>query len=92
MLAMKPFRIIGAQNIVGEGILWNSRHRQLWWTDIQGLRLHCYDWTSESLTIHDTPERVGSFAFVAGSDRLITAFASGIALYDVHSQKLEWLA
>jgi sugar lactone lactonase YvrE len=39
-----------------------------------------------------TPERVGSFGFVAESDRLITAFASGIALYDVDAQSVEWLA
>ncbi len=92
MSALQPFRIIGTRNIVGEGILWHARQRQLWWTDIQGRKLHCYNWAGEALTIHETPERVGSFAFVAGSDRLIVAFASGIAWYDVHSQKIEWLA
>lgn len=40
----------------------------------------------------DTPERVGSFGLVADSDKLITAFATGIALYDVHQHSLDWLA
>ena len=34
------------------------------------------------MQVLDTPERIGSFGFVAGSERLIAAFASGIALYD----------
>jgi L-arabinonolactonase len=89
---MKPIDILGCRNIVGEGILWDSRRELLWWTDIQGWELYRYDWAQASMEVLDTPERVGSFGFVAGSDRLITAFASGIALYDVHDGSVEWLA
>jgi sugar lactone lactonase YvrE len=64
----------------------------LWWTDIQGRRLYRYDWAQRTMRILDTPERVGSFGLVAGSEKLITAFASGIAMYDVHQQSVAWLA
>jgi sugar lactone lactonase YvrE len=64
----------------------------LWWTDIQGRQLHRYDWRRASLQILDTPERVGSFGFVEGSEHLVTAFASGIAMYDAYQQSVAWLA
>src|SRR5258706_6087434 len=89
---MTPFRIISAWNIVGECVLWNSRHQQLWWTDIQGSQLHRFDWAGEQLDVYSTPERVGSFGFVADEERLVTAFASGVALYDVNGASVEWIA
>jgi L-arabinonolactonase len=89
---MKPIDILGSRNIVGEGILWDSRRGLLWWTDIQGRELYRYDWVRSSMQALDTPERVGSFGLVANSERLITAFASGIALYDAHEATVEWIA
>jgi L-arabinonolactonase len=89
---LTPIDIFSVGNIVGEGILWDSRREVLWWTDIQGRRLHRYDWTHGTMRILDTPERVGSFGLVAGSEKLITAFASGIALYDAYQQSVAWLA
>jgi L-arabinonolactonase len=90
--APAPIDIFSVANIVGEGILWDSRRLVLWWTDIQGRRLYRYDWTHATLQAFDTPERVGSFGLIAGSERLITAFASGIALYDATRQSVDWLA
>jgi len=90
--ALTPVDIINVGNILGECILWDSRREVLWWTDIQGRQLHRYDWRRETLQILETPERVGSFGFVAGSERLVTAFASGIAMYDPYEQSLAWLA
>ena len=92
MATQTPIHIFSVANILGEGILWDSRREVLWWTDIQGRRLHRYDWTHDTMRILDTPERVGSFGFVAGSEKLVTAFASGIALYDTHQQSVAWLA
>lgn len=80
------------RNILGEGILWDSRRGRLWWTDIHGFKLHRYDWSTAALDVFDTPDRVGSFGLVAGTETLITAFADGIARYDVHTRGVEWLA
>ena len=90
--APAPIDIFGVANILGEGILWDSRRHALWWTDIQGRRLYRYDWARASLQTLDTPERVGSFGLIAGSERLITAFASGFALYDATGGTIDWLA
>jgi len=91
MGTLTPIHIFRVANILGEGILWDSRREALWWTDIQGRRLHRYDWTHGTMRLLDTPERVGSFGLVAGSEKLVAAFASGIALYDTHQQSVAWL-
>jgi L-arabinonolactonase len=92
VIAVGPIDVIKVGNIVGEGILWDSRRQVLWWTDIQGRKLHRYDWSSGSIQILDAPERIGSFGLVAHSDELIAAFASGIALYHPQRQSVTWLA
>ncbi|HLZ96507.1 MAG TPA: SMP-30/gluconolactonase/LRE family protein [Steroidobacteraceae bacterium] len=91
MTTLLPIDVFRVANIVGEGILWDARRQALWWTDIQGRRLHRFDWVHATLDAVDTPDRVGSFGLIAGSDRLIAAFASGIALYDVDRQSVDWL-
>lgn len=91
MATLTPVNIFNVGNIVGEGILWDSRRQVLWWTDIPGRQLHRYDWTRGNLQILDTPERVGSFGLVEGSERLIVAFASGIAFYDPLLRSVEWI-
>ena len=83
--------MVPVQNILGEGPLWNVRDARLWWTDIQGRRLFRYDPMTRTLDELATPERLGSFAFVAGNDRLIAAFESGLALYDQVNGAVEWL-
>jgi sugar lactone lactonase YvrE len=87
-----PIAVFKVGNILGEGILWDPRRAALWWTDIQGRKLHRYDWSSGKIQILDVPERVGSFGLVADSEDLIAAFASGIALYHPHRQSVTWLA
>ena len=83
--------VLPVQNILGEGVLWNVRTARLWWTDIQGRRLFRYDPVTRTLDRIETPERVGSFAFVGGADRLIVAFESGLALFDASDRSVEWL-
>jgi sugar lactone lactonase YvrE len=89
---LSPIDVFKVGNILGEGILWDSRRGALWWTDIQGRKLHRHDWSSGTIQILDAPERIGSFGLVAQSDDLIAAFASGIALYHPHRQSVSWLA
>ncbi|MEP6547013.1 MAG: SMP-30/gluconolactonase/LRE family protein [Gammaproteobacteria bacterium] len=92
MSALSPIDVLKVGNIVGEGILWDSRRALLWWTDIQAGVLHRYDWSSGKMQILDAPERIGSFGLVADSEDLIAAFASGIALYHPQRQSVDWLA
>ena len=92
MAEATPLEVLKVGNTLGEGILWDSRRQVLWWTDIQRSRLHRYDWNKRDLQVLETPDRVGSFGLVAGSDELITAFADGIALYHPLEKTVRWLA
>jgi len=67
--AVTPETILPVQNVLGEGILWDSRRHVLWWTDIQSRRLFRHDWANGTTQILETPERGGSFGLVAGSER-----------------------
>ena len=91
-MTLTPVDILRVGNVLGEGISWRARDQTLWWTDIQSSRLYRYTLSSGSLQTFLTPERVGSFGFVAASEQLITAFASGIALYDPQTKAVDWRA
>jgi L-arabinonolactonase len=82
--------MVPVQNVLGEGVLWNVHSARLWWTDIESRRLYRYDPATRALDEIATPERLGSFAFVAGSNRLIAAFESGLALYDPATGAVDW--
>ncbi len=92
MTSTTPIEILHAGNTLGEGILWDSRRQTLWWTDIQRNRLHRYAWSHRAVEVLEAPDRIGSFGLVAGREELITAFATGIALYDPDDQTVQWLA
>ncbi|HEY6452337.1 MAG TPA: SMP-30/gluconolactonase/LRE family protein [Steroidobacteraceae bacterium] len=92
MEAIKPVEILNARNIVGECILWDSRRGLLWWTDIPGRELYRHDFADAAPSVLRAPDRIGSFGFVAGSERLIAAFAGGIGLYEPGQGTIDWLA
>ena len=92
MRATAPIEILKVRNTLGEGILWDWRRQLLWWTDIPNRTLYRYDWNRGTTRTLETPERVGSFGFIKGSDRLIVAFASGIASYDPPLRAVDWIA
>jgi len=88
----KLVEIIAANDELGEGPVWSVGDGRLWWTDIQGRRLRSLDPSSGVITDVATPERVGSYALVAGRPgTLLTAFETGLAYFDVKTGAVEWL-
>ena len=83
--------VVETRNILGECPLWNRHSGKLWWTDIAGRCLFRYDPETRALARFATPDRLCSFAFAAGSARLIAAFDTGLALYDPLTGAAEWL-
>jgi L-arabinonolactonase len=84
--------IVETNNTLGEGVLWDDRQQNVWWTDILESRIYRYDPVTRALNSHTLPERLTSFGFTEKSDLLVCAFASGFALYEPESKKIEWLA
>jgi L-arabinonolactonase len=94
---MKPkratlVRVVEVGNTLGEGVLWDDIGQRIWWTDIQERLLYRYDPVKGGLETFELPERLGSFGFVEGSDRIVAAFESGFAFYHPESGQLDWIA
>jgi L-arabinonolactonase len=83
---------VPVRNTLGEGVLWDSIGQRTWWSDIQERRLFRYDPQSRALETFELPERLGSFGFIKGSDRIVAAFESGFAHYHPESAQLEWVS
>src|SRR5579872_3094282 len=83
--------VISVANTLGEGVSWDPVRQRVWWTDIQERRLYSFEPVRKALEARDLPERLGSFAFVEGSDKIVAAFESGFALYDPACGGLDWI-
>jgi len=85
---------IPVANILGEGIIWNKSDGAIWWVDIQSSVLHRYHLASQNLKVFELPHRLAAFGFVQGSDnsRIVAAFDRGLAIYELESGGLQWLA
>lgn len=86
-------RTIECGDELGEGVAWRPSDQSLWWTDIQGRRLHRIDWGTDAHSLVSLPERLCSFGFVEGDDdRLVCAFESGFAWFSPATGTLDWIA
>ncbi len=83
---------IACNNTLGEGIQWNAQDQAFWWTDIHGQHLYRYALVGAELQSWVMPERLACFAFAYQDKRLLAAFASGIAWFDLATGEREWLA
>ena len=79
---MQAEPVLRCGNMLGEGVIWSGRHREIMWTDILGRRLWRFD-TATGLakdTILDA--RLCSFVPLAGT-RLLAGFDDGLYDFDV---------
>ena len=84
-------KVIEVGNLLGECILWDDIGQCTWWTDIHNAMLYRYRPADAALEHYALPERLCSFGFIENDERLICAFASGIALYSPFTGQREWL-
>jgi L-arabinonolactonase len=84
--------IIEVGNTLGEGVLYDPRTDQLWWTDIHSCLMYRYDWADKQVNCFETPERLCSFGFTDTPGKFIAAFESGFAFYQPEAGKVDWIA
>lgn len=92
MVATRLIETLRVKNELGEGVIWDAAGAAVWWTDIQGSTLYRYSPQDKKLEQWVTPERLGSFALVANSDKLICGFASGFAYFNPVKGAIQWLS
>ena len=83
--------IVPSGNTLGEGVLWDEGGGAVWWTDIQEKRLFRCRLGENKLEVFRLPERLGSFGFVEGNDKIVAAFESGLAFYRPSTGDTEWI-
>ncbi|MEY2953326.1 MAG: hypothetical protein RLZZ401_1413, partial [Pseudomonadota bacterium] len=66
---------------VGECPIWSVAEQALYWVDIEGQRVHRFDWVSQTQQTWNTPERVGCIALSlqgGSAGGVIAAMETGI--------------
>lgn len=74
--------------------MWSVAEQALYWVDIEGKKIHRFDWADKSQQTWTTPERVGCIALV-DDRRVIAAMESGVfelSLLDAPNTGLKLLA
>jgi sugar lactone lactonase YvrE len=92
--------LLDARNGVGESPVWDGMRQCLWWVDIPGKALWCWNSATGQARQWTTPEQTGCIALAAGSDTLphgqwIAAMETGVARLtplDDGTLDAEWLA
>ncbi|WP_062066632.1 SMP-30/gluconolactonase/LRE family protein [Cellvibrio sp. OA-2007] len=92
MNALTLIDIVPCANLLGEGVQWNHQDGCFWWTDIHAAKLYRYCISDKQLSHWDLPERLGCFAFAKNDARMLAAFESGFAWFDITTGAVEWIA
>ncbi|WP_448204644.1 SMP-30/gluconolactonase/LRE family protein [Azospirillum sp. sgz302134] len=80
--------VVAHRCTLGEGPLWSVQRQRLYWTDIQGRRLWCFDPLTGTSNSWEAPDRIGCMA-LRRDGTLLAAFARGFAVYDPDSGRTE---
>lgn len=81
--------VIDARNGVGESPVWDAQRQCLFWVDIPGQALWCWNASTAQARHWPTPEMTGCIALAAGSEatphgRWVAAMETGVALLTPH--------
>jgi sugar lactone lactonase YvrE len=79
-----------AQCELGEGPMWHPVEKVLYWVDILGKKVHRYD-TRLNVYQNFTFDFMPGAVLPTNTDLLLIAFENGIATFDTHSLRLNYL-
>ena len=77
--------LVDARNILGEGVRWCERSGRVFWTNIEGCRLHALVLATGERQQWDMPERLACFALTDNDDVLLLGLASRLAWFQLHN-------
>ena len=82
--------VLAAQNLVGEGPVWNVNEQALYWVDIEGHTVHRLQPETGEHRVFDVGVAVGVLAFRQGSG-FVLATKNGFATWDTETQVVNFL-
>jgi sugar lactone lactonase YvrE len=65
MKTFEPRVLSDSRDQVGECPVWSVAEQALFWVDIEGRKIHRFDWATQTQQTWSTPERVGCIALTA---------------------------
>lgn len=83
--------ILDAQAQLGEGAFWNHQTQELWWIDIEGMRLHIFDPQTKANKTIQLDQRIGTVV-PNNEGHAIIALQDGIYQLDLKDQSQKLLA
>lgn len=69
--------LTAARDRVGESPVWDTEAQCLYWVDIEGRRIHRWDWATQQQQSWETPQRTGCIA-ISARGGLVAAMEDGI--------------
>lgn len=82
---MKADLFIQAENIIGEGPLWDFENNHLLWVDIEKKRLYISDVRERKLVKFDFKSRLSAVALTSKANLFLLALETGIQLFDMEN-------
>ena len=71
-----------AHNLIGESPLWHLEHQSIYWTDINGFKIHRYACPDGALTIWQFDEPVCALSLTTDPERILVALGSRLILWN----------
>jgi sugar lactone lactonase YvrE len=85
---MQADLVVDARCELGEGPVWDAARARLWWTDIDGRAVWCYDPIARTSQRFTPPDRVGCMA-VAADGRVLLAAAKALYIATIAGSELQ---
>ena len=73
--------VVDAHNLVGESPLWHPEHNSIYWTDINGFRIHRYALRDGEVTSWQFSEPVCALSLTTRPDQILVALASRLIVW-----------
>lgn len=83
--------VVQTNAIVGESPTWCERRKVLYWVDIPGKKIHCYNPKNHQNDTYDLPDLVTALALCEDDGKAVLSMRKTIALYDFQTQKIDIL-
>jgi sugar lactone lactonase YvrE len=88
---LKAALVLDARAMLGEGAIWHPVNKQLYWVDIEGKALHCFDPATNEDKQFAVGSRIGTVVPVRSGGALV-ALQSGIHSINMKTGKLTFIA
>ena len=88
---MKAELVFDCKNIIGEGVIWDTKQQTLFWVDIMGKKVMSRDGINSQFNTYHIDQFVGTVA-ICDNNLLLLALHHGIYFYNKETKELQKIA